>query len=155
MNAIFTYNFVNKTIVGTQSAINRANKGIEPEYSMLTSMLNAQPNFIVAVKQIKKNQDKKTFHGLSIQRMKDYITTLDDSDRKIAEFNAILKVAEAKGAKYPLAKKWFLKTYPEFKTNEIEASETAKKKAEEELNAMANAEQMLELIENEDLDEAC
>ena len=28
MNAIFTYNFVNKTIVGTKSVINRANKGM-------------------------------------------------------------------------------------------------------------------------------
>ena len=39
MNAIFTYNFVNKTIVGTKSAINRANKGMKPEYGMLCEML--------------------------------------------------------------------------------------------------------------------
>lgn len=59
MNAIFTYNFDNKTIVGTKSAINRANKGLSPEYGMLCEMLADHPDFTVAEKQIKHKADKK------------------------------------------------------------------------------------------------
>lgn len=60
MNAIFTYNFVNKTIIGTKSAINRANKGLNPEYDMLCEMLAEHPDFTVAEKQIKHKTDKKS-----------------------------------------------------------------------------------------------
>ena len=66
MNAIFTYNFVNKTIVGTKSAINRANKGLSPEYDMLCKMLADHPDFTVAEKQIKHKADKKKYNGLTL-----------------------------------------------------------------------------------------
>ena len=66
MNAIFTYNFVNKTIVGTKSAINRANKGLKPEYGMLCEMLAEHPDFTVAEKQIKHKADKKKYNGLTL-----------------------------------------------------------------------------------------
>lgn len=71
--------------------------------------------------------------------MRDYISTQDNKEEKLVEFDAIVMVAEAKGAKYPLTKKWFLENYPEFKKNEVKATEEAKnnvrkvqvKKAEE------------------------
>lgn len=152
MNAIFTYNFVNKTIIGSKAAIARANKGINPEYRELTSMLNAHPTFNVVEKIIKKSESKKTYNGLTLEMMNDYISTLDDSETKLIEFEAIKKVAEAKGAKYPLTKKWFLKTYPEFKNNDVEASDSAKKQAEE---AMKKAAEALAMFDDEnDLAEA-
>lgn len=159
MNAIFTYNFANKTIIGSKSAINRANKGINPEYRVLTAMLEAHPTFNVVEKTIKKSENKKTYGGLTIETMKSYISTLDDSKSKLIEFNAIIMVAEAKGAKYPLTKKWFLKTYPEFKSNNVEASESAKKQVEEAMRAKAMAmatEALNNLSDDEDeFDEAC
>lgn len=153
MNTIFTYNFVNKTIIGSKAAINRANKGINPEYSELTSMLAAHPTFNVVEKAIKKNDDKKTFSGLTIETMKSYILTLDNSKAKLIEFEAIQKVAKAKGAMYPLTKKWFLHTYPEFKNSELalSAEELKKVKAAEK-----EAEKALALFDDEeDFDEAC
>lgn len=74
MNAIFTYNFVNKTIVGTKSAINRANMGKNPEYTTLCEMLSAHPDFAVVEKQIKRDPDKiksaqpKPYRGSKINR---------------------------------------------------------------------------------------
>ena len=123
MNAIFTYNFVNKTIVGTKSAINRANKGLNPEYDMLCEMLAAHPDFTVAEKQIKHKTDKKKYNGLTLPRMKEYIETQSKSEERLREFAAIQKVAAAKGAKYPLTKKWFLATFPEFKENNVSEAE--------------------------------
>ena len=123
MNAIFTYNFVNKTIVGTKSAINRANMGKNPEYTTLCEMLSAHPDFSVVEKQIKRNPDKKQYGGLTLPRMKEYIETQPNSKERLIEFAAIQKVAAGKGAKYPLTKKWFLATYPEFKENNVSEAE--------------------------------
>ena len=75
MKTIFTLNFVNKSIVGTKSAIARANKCLEPEYSELCALLAKHPTFNVEVKQIDKKKDKKTYSGLTFKAMKDYIAT--------------------------------------------------------------------------------
>ena len=50
-----------------------------------------------------------------------------------------MKVADAKGAKYPLTKKWFLKNFPEYKENAVELSEDEILK-----NATAEVEALLE-----------
>lgn len=101
MNAIFTYNFVNKTIVGTKSAINRANKGLKPEYDTLCEMLAEHPDFTVVEKQINHKADKKKYNGLTLPRMKEYIETQPNSKERLIEFAAIQKVAKTKGALYP------------------------------------------------------
>ena len=137
MKTIFTLNFVNKSIVGTKSAIARANKCLEPEYSELCSLLEKHPTFNVEVKQIDKKKDKKTYHGLSFQAMKDFIATQENSKLMLAKFEKVMEVAEAKGAKYPLTKKWFLKNYPNYKNNEVSDSEaTLDDEVEEELTLL-------------------
>ena len=137
MKTIFTLNFVNKSIVGTKSAITRANKCLEPEYSELCSLLEKPPTFKVEVKKIDKKKDKKTYHGLSFQAMKDFIATQENSKLMLAKFEKVVEVAEAKGAKYPLTKKWFLKNYPNYKNNEVSDSEaTLDDEVEEELTQL-------------------
>ena len=61
MNTHFTYNFVEKTIVGSKRSIDRANKGLSPEYAELTKMMAEHPDFAVTVKIIKANNNKKTY----------------------------------------------------------------------------------------------
>lgn len=137
MKTIFTLNFVNKSIVGTKSAIARANKCLEPEYSELCALLAKHPTFNVEVKQIDKKKDKKTYHGLSFQAMKDFIATQENSKMMLAKFEKVMEVAEAKGAKYPLTKKWFLKNYPNYKNNEVSDSEaTLDDEVEKELTLL-------------------
>lgn len=148
MNAIFTYNFVNKTIVGTKSAINRANMGKNPEYTTLCEMLAAHPDFTVAEKQIKHKTDKKKYNGLTLPRMKEYIETQPKSEERLREFAAIQKVAAAKGAKYPLTKKWFLATFPEFKENNVSEAEISAEVAVGE-DDFAKAVAKLATLENE------
>ena len=117
MNKKFNYNFVEKTIVGSNAAIQRANRGLNPEFKELTDMLAQHPDFTVTAKIIEKKEGKKTYRALTIERMAVYISLQADSDAKMVEFNTIQKVAETKGAKYPLTKKWFLEKYPEYKDN--------------------------------------
>lgn len=149
MNAIFTYNFINKTIVGTKSAINRANKGMKPEYGMLCEMLAEHPDFTVAEKQINHKADKKKYNGLTLPRMKEYIETQPNSKERLIEFAAIQKVAKAKGALYPLTKKWFLATFPEFKENNVSKAEISAKVADGE-DDTAKAAAKLATLENAD-----
>ena len=148
MNAIFTYNFVNKTIIGTKSAINRANKGLKPEYDTLCEMLAEHPDFTVVEKQINHKADKKKYNGLTLPRMKEYIETQPNSKERLIEFAAIQKVAATKGAKYPLTKKWFLATFPEFKENNVSKAEISAKVAVGE-DDLAKAAAKLATLENE------
>ena len=112
-------------------------------------MLAAHPDFTVRVKDIQKKEGKKTYSKLTFDRMEEYIRTQFSDEKelsaKLVEFAAIKKVAEAKGAKYPLTKKWFLAVYPAFKENEISKEETT-----EEEKALAAAAAQLEMIETED-----
>ena len=149
MKTRFTYNFIEKTIIGSKAAIERANKGKNPEYAELSGMLAAHPDFTVRVKDIQKKEGKKTYSKLTFDRMEEYIRTQFSDEKelsaKLVEFAAIKKVAEAKGAKYPLTKKWFLAAYPAFKENEISKEETT-----EEEKVLAAAAAQLEMIETED-----
>lgn len=129
MTKKFNYNFINKTIEGSKAAIERANKGQNPEYAELSAMLAAHPDFTVTVKQLKKNETKRSYGKLTLSRMEEYIRTQFSDENilkiKLIEFESIQKVAEVKGAKYPLTKKWFLATYSEYKTLGVSESETA------------------------------
>lgn len=55
--------------------------------------------------------------------MEKYIKTQPNSKECLNEFKAAQKVSAAKGATYPLAKKWFLATFPEFKENNVSETE--------------------------------
>ena len=56
--------------------------------------------------------------------MAEYINTQPNSEANLKEFEAVMKVAEAKGSKYPLTKKWFLEKFPKYKKNEVSDKET-------------------------------
>ena len=66
---------------------------------------------------------KKTYKGLTFQTMLDYIRTQTNSEDKIKAYNAVRRIAKVKGCEYPLTKKWFLKTYPDYKETDITAQE--------------------------------
>ena len=126
----FNYNFINKTIEGSKTAIAKANKGQNPEYAELTTMLSAHPDFAVVEKVADKESKRRSYKNLSINRMEEYIRTQfsdkDELNKKLVEFESIQKVAKAKGAMYPLTEKWFLHTYPEFKESEVTEAESDK-----------------------------
>jgi len=142
MKNYFNYDFINKAIVGSKTAIKKANAGNTPEYRELCKKLAEHPDFNVVPKDIKENAEKKKYHGLTFDRMKEYILTQPDSENRVKVFEKVQEIAEAKGAKYPLTKKWFLKTYPEYKENEASVMEEKKamEQAEAELDAILEEE---------------
>lgn len=115
----FRFDFVAKAIVGSKRSIKRANMGNTPEYKELSKMLKEQPSFTVEEKEINRTNPKKTYHDLTFTRMEEYIKLQPKSEELLEEFNYVIKIADAKGAKYPLAKKWFLAKFPEYKENEV------------------------------------
>ena len=90
-------------------------------------MLEQHPEFTVETKVIEKKEGKKTYSKLTFGRMDEYIRTQFSDEEtlngKLIELEAIKNVAKAKGAMYPLTKKWFLAKYPEYKENSVSNSE--------------------------------
>ena len=139
MKNYFNYDFENKAIIGSNAAIKRANKGNSKEYRELAKMLEKHPDFNVVPKEIDKKENKKTYNGLNFARIKEYILTQPDSENKMKVFEKVKEIAEAKGAKYPLTKKWFLKTYPEYKENSASLTDAeAESIAAKELDEIEN-----------------
>ena len=118
MKNYFKYDFINKAIVGSKAAIKRANSGNGNEYLELCKMLAEHPDFNVVPKEIEVKENKKKYNGLTFKRMREYIELQEDKEIVLAVFEKVQEIAETKGAKYPLTKKWFLSKYPEYKENE-------------------------------------
>lgn len=107
-----------------------------PEYYELRQAMIENPEMKIVFKSI----CKKTYNGLTFKVMKSYIEAQPNSEKQLKVFEAVKRIAEMKGSKYPLTKKWFLNAYPEYKENEVKENETEKLVADsdEEIEAMAN-----------------
>ncbi len=120
---LFVIDFSTSSIVASATTLKKAHKPESPEYRVLTELLCVHPNFCVIEKDIQKKPGKKTYKGLTFQTMLDYIRTQTNSEDKIKAYNAVRRIAKVKGCEYPLTKKWFLKTYPDYKETDITAQE--------------------------------
>ena len=120
MKTNITINAIEKTITVSKAFYNKASKYGTDEYSKLRSAIQENPEFKIVFKTI----EKKTYGGLTFEVMEAYIKTQKDSETTLKEFAAVKTIAETKGSKYPLTKKWFLKTFPAFKVADVSKSET-------------------------------
>lgn len=108
----FTFNHIEKTIIGTKSAIKRASVLGSDEYKILNKMMKEQPTYTVSEKIFnKKVESKKTYNGLTLSKMEEFIKTQPNSEENIVLFEAVKKVAKARNALYPLTKQWFLEKF--------------------------------------------
>ena len=119
MNTTMYVNHADKTITITKAFNKRASIYGTDEFKMLHRAIQ-DTGYSVIVKTIQK----KSYNGLSFKRMETYIQTQPNSEANLKEFRAVQRVAEAKGAKYPLTKKWFLASFPEYSINEVSENET-------------------------------
>ena len=107
----FTLNFFDKTITGTKASFNKANKGFGPEYEELTAKMAAHPDFKLEIKEqkTKTTKNKRTYEGMDVKFIKDYIATLTNAKEVMAEYNAVQKMAKDCETKaFPMTKKCFL-----------------------------------------------
>ena len=135
---VVAVDMIAKTITITKAYYKRACTYGTAEYYEFRTIMSENTGFTVAFKTI----EKKTYKDLTFERMAEYIKTQPNSEKQLVVFAAVQNIAEKKGSKYPLTKKWFLKNYPEYKENEVSAAETAS------LEALLTAE--LEELEAED-----
>lgn len=119
MKTNITVNAIDKSISVSKAFYKKASQYGTPEYKELRNAMQENPNFDIVFKTI----EKKTYHGLDMKRMEAYIKTQANSEEHLKTFIQVQKVAEAKGSKYPLTKKWFLETFPQYKSDEVCKSE--------------------------------
>lgn len=115
MKNLFAYDFTNNTIVASKTTLKKAGNPTTPEYKALMKMIAGQPTFRVVEKVIKDNGRKNTHNGLTLEVMKTHIEKQENKDILMAEFEEAIKMGKSK---YPLAKKWFLNQFPNFKISE-------------------------------------
>lgn len=107
-----TADFGEKSLNMTKSFYNKACKIGSAEYKELRAAMADNPDYKI---NIVTNDKKRSYRTLTIERMRAYIETQPNSKENLLTLDRVIKVAEAKGAKYPLTKKWFLETFPEYK----------------------------------------
>lgn len=113
-------NLMAETLTMTKAFYKKASKVGSDEYYELRKAMAENKGFKIVF----KSADKKTYRKLTIEAMADYIKTQPLSAERLIEFAAVQVIAETKNAKYPLTKKWFFETYPEYKQSEVKVSET-------------------------------
>ncbi len=110
----------NKLVV-SKAFYDRASAYGSAEYVELRKAMQDNPTAQIVFRTIKK----KTYNGLTFEKMKDYIKTQPDSDKMLARFDEVLNIADSKNGLYPLTKKWFLETYPAYKESGVTENELA------------------------------
>lgn len=134
----------NSTLVMTKAFYKKACAFGSVEYYALRKAKAENEGFEVVFSY--QVSEKKTYNGLTFTRMVEYIKTQPDSESRLMEFEVVQQIAAVKGSKYPLTKKWFLLTYPEFKENAVSANEQASELEKRKAAAKAEAEKKMALI---------
>jgi len=118
--------FLSNTLSLTKSFYKKARKVGSPEYKELREAISENPDYEIKVI---TNENKNSHKNLTFKRMREYIATQANAEENLRALDRVIKIAETKGAKYPLTKKWFLATFPEYKM-EITDKEIANKDAD-------------------------
>ena len=141
-----TINYEANTIEVSKAFYKKATQFGTPEYRALREAKLENKGFEVRIKAV----EKKTYKELTLVKMEEYIRTQADSEKMIIKFEAVKKVAKAKGSLYPLTKKWFLKTFEDYAKAEVEneISEKLLSDTEKELAELAEAEETSEVDSN-------
>ncbi len=108
----FTYDFANKTIVGTKASFDKAGKGYGPVYDELADKMAKHPTFTCVVKAPQKPaKPKQTYRGMDIPFMRDYLLALGDNITLKTMDDVIAFAEKNGGSKYPLAKRVLFDAY--------------------------------------------
>ena len=114
----FTFNHINKTIVGSEFNFKMSGNPTKPQYEALMTAMAMQPTYTLApIASTKKVDKKQTYAGLTLALMADYIRIAATEQVK-AEFNHMV---EDKNTTYPTLKSWFLDEFKHFNVNQAKA----------------------------------
>ena len=140
------------TLTMTKAFYKKAGVVGSREYYELRKAMKENEGFEIVF----KGADKKTYKGLTFEKMADYIRTQPNSTERLIEFASVQAVAETKNAKYALTKQWFFEKYPEYKQGEVKQNETntliaeiTKKIAEGKVEELAQFANLFALASNQ------
>ena len=88
------------------------------EYAHLQKVRQDYPDYQVIRRQIKTNNNKETYRGLTYEYMEDYILTHGTPEEikknlKTYDEKKLISECHSKARRYPVIKSWFLETFPE------------------------------------------
>lgn len=109
MKNLFSFDFVNNTIIASKTTLKKASVPNSPEYKVLMKMMKQNPAFTIAEKEIRKSTGKTTYKGLTAAFIQQYIAIQNNA----AELKEQYEKASELG-KFPLVRKWFLNTFEGF-----------------------------------------
>lgn len=103
----FTFNHINKTIVGSEFNFKMSGNPKKPQYEALMKAMAFQPTYTLApVASTKKVEKKQSYKGLNFELMMDYVEVKGNEVQK-AEFEQHVN----DGDSYPTIKSWFLDNF--------------------------------------------
>ena len=132
----FTFDHINKTIIGSEFNFKMSGNPTKPQYNALMNAMAMQPSYSLSpIASEKKVQKKRTYKGLTMPLMEQYleIYTDEQADEARAKFAEMKAKKNLNEMSYPTIKSWFLDLFPHFNvqkaTQEIQAKklENAKK----------------------------
>lgn len=141
MKSRIEINAIENSIIVSKAFYKRASAYGSNEYAALHNAMIENPTAKIVFKTI----EKKTYKALTFKVMEDYIKTQSESDKLLIKFFAVQRIAKTKDSLYPLTKKWFLNTFPNYKVNAVNESETEKltatleAEAKSEVNALVSS----------------
>ena len=131
----FTYDHVNKKIVGTDINFQKAGIPGSKEEMELDARMEARPTYGFTIIPTEKKPAKQTYAGLSMEVMEAYLAIWENEMADVArsKFAEMKAQKEQKKMSYPTIKSWFLDLFPHFNVNKaktaIKAHNLEEKKA--------------------------
>lgn len=84
------------------------------EYNLFTKLRADHPTYAIEKHEIRKKTGKRTYKGLSFERMEKYIETREGNDsERLKEFKELKARTEGMKGHYAKVKTWFLSIYKE------------------------------------------
>ena len=116
-NANYNVDFITSTIIITKKFYNAASVLNSPEYKEMMQLRRDNPDFTIALREIKKKEGKKSYRNLNYENMRTFIENYetDDDTRadRIKEFEKVKELSQVQSGPYAYVKTWFLKMYGE------------------------------------------
>ena len=128
-------NHAKREIVMDRTFAKFAENTMSAEYAHLQQVRKDYPTYTVTKRQIKRNDNKESYKGLTYEYMETYILSHGTSETRIAnlrEFTEMRLIAEchSKAFRYPVIKAWFLEMYPEVKNFGMKVEAIAEEETE-------------------------
>ncbi len=111
-------NYTNHTIIMDRTFAKLAQDTRSDEYARLQAVRRDYPTFTVVQRSIRKNENKKTYLGLTYEYMEEYMMTHGPEEERRANLRRYAELREiaachGRAYRYPVIKSWFLDKYPE------------------------------------------